>query len=263
MSYQAIDWVNKYSRSRRAARSVLLTIAHRVVDGSDTFPSISTIARDAGVNRATVVRCLKILKKLGELDWIVGGGRNRTNLYTLTLFDQQRVLFGSENRRIGIPFASEKGRIDASKQSQHVDTNKRERRIPRASHAEGDPRRELFLEFARQGFVTAHGGHGPTWSKKDYGQLARLLATNPHLSLDELRRRWTSFLSSSDPFTRSQGHSLAFFCSNLDRFIDGPLLAAPAGGKYGVSSYDRKSSGAIAPPAGKYSNRKPDAEFIE
>ena len=258
MSLQAIDWVHKYSRSKGSARSVLTVLAHHMGrDGKGAFPSINTIAREAGVNRATVFRALDDLKELGELDWIAGGGRNRTNLYTLTLFVRQGALFSLE---VGCDrFPGKNGRNDAAKQSHPSDTNKTEQKTRRASHAD-DPRREPFLNFARESFGTAHGGRLPTWAVKDYGQLARLLKCNPGLRIGELKRRWIDFLASSDSFIRNQGHSLGWFCSNFDRFIDGPIGRPPAGGQYGKNS---RCNRGIAPAAGSYRGRVPDAEFTE
>jgi hypothetical protein len=263
MSYQAVDWVQKHSRSKGTARMVLILIAHH--DGSrGMFPSIDTLARGAHTSRATVFRCLKILKELGELDWIPGAGREHTNLYTLPLFARQAALFGVENNLR--PFLRENSLNSATKRSHGCDPSiKREEekdKPPRTPRA-GDPRSALFLEFAREGFRAVHA-QAPAWTGKDDRQFAALLSRNPELSFDEWKRRWKHFLSSSDSFICGQGHSLAFFCNNFDRFIDGPLLAAPAGGKqHGDSGGYRKSNGGIAPPAGKYNSRVPDAEFTE
>jgi hypothetical protein len=240
-----MEWVLKHSRSAGAARLVALAIAYHVdKDGQPAYPSTETIAQFANLHRSSVFPCLDRLKKIGELDWIQGGGRNRTNLYSLKLFAQQSSLFGSVNSRPSRPNKQSPSPINSrpqpSKQSPSPDTNRIEpniepaggektRRAPRAE----DSRLAVFFQFAFESFKAKHGDHAPSWNGKDRRQLSELLKVHPDLSFEEMRRRWTFFISSTDSWIQKQGDSLAFFCSNFDRFIDGPLAAAPAGGKNG------------------------------
>ena len=84
LSVQALSWVFEYSESRLAARHVLLSIAnHAKADGTDAWPSIPTIAHESRLSCREVYRCIDELIALGELRVAHGGGRHRTNLYSL------------------------------------------------------------------------------------------------------------------------------------------------------------------------------------
>jgi len=90
-----------------------------------------------------------------------------------------------------------------------------------------------FVQFAKENFKAKHDGRLPSWNGRDYARLADLLKRNPNLEFEELERRWIHFISSPQQFIRDQGDSLKFFCERFDSFIDGPLFAAPVGGKNG------------------------------
>ncbi len=93
MSWQAVEWVLKNSRSRGATRLVAVCIAsHADQNGEQAWPSAQTIAQEAGISRSSVFPCLARLIQLGELVRIPGGGRNRTNAYRLTLVSPQASL---------------------------------------------------------------------------------------------------------------------------------------------------------------------------
>lgn len=85
MSIQAMAWVLEQSESQGNDRLVLLAIAnHCDAQFWNAWPSIDQIAREAGVHRATVFRCLKTLVDLGELRIThSGGGRALSNHYHL------------------------------------------------------------------------------------------------------------------------------------------------------------------------------------
>lgn len=86
MSVQAMAWVLESSKSRLAARLVLLSIAnHANADGVQSWPSIPTIAREAHVSERQAQRSLQELAALGEL-WIEpGGGRGKSNAYQVLI----------------------------------------------------------------------------------------------------------------------------------------------------------------------------------
>jgi hypothetical protein len=48
--------------------------------------------------------------------------------------------------------------------------------------------------------------------------------------LERLKTNWRNFLASTEPFTVKQSDSLAYFCSNIDKFSDGRILATPQKG---------------------------------
>ena len=51
---------------RPAALLVAHAIAHRAGPGGEAWPSLSTLARDTGLHRATVARCLNELEGVGS-----------------------------------------------------------------------------------------------------------------------------------------------------------------------------------------------------
>lgn len=70
-----MSWVFQSSRSRGVDRLVLLAIADSANDhGAEAWPSLSTIAAKAGVDRRTVSRSLTRLVELGELERLRSGG---------------------------------------------------------------------------------------------------------------------------------------------------------------------------------------------
>lgn len=70
-------------------------------------------------------------------------------------------------------------------------------------------------------------GAKPTWVKKDFVQLARLLRCQGELGLEEFSARWDRYLADDEPFVARQGYSLAFFCSRFDNYIRRSGLDVP------------------------------------
>jgi hypothetical protein len=87
-------------------------------------------------------------------------------------------------------------------------------------------------EYAYQSFKRQFG-QTPSWNGKDYGQLKNLLKKTD-ITLDEFERRWDNFVSCRDEFIKKQRLSLAYFCSNFDRFIGERI---PVQGGVNVKSY--------------------------
>jgi hypothetical protein len=114
-----------------------------------------------------------------------------------------------------------------------------ERRTTAAKTAPpSEPRHRPFLDVAFPAYELKHGRR-PIWSGKDFDALKTLLKGQSveNLPLSRLKSLWQNYLNSTEPFTAKQADSLAYFCSNIDKFSDGPILAAP--GK-GVSNGNRK-----------------------
>jgi hypothetical protein len=86
-----------------------------------------------------------------------------------------------------------------------------------------DPRFRPFFDSAYETFRAKHG-QPPTWTGKDQHRLKTFLAANPTMAAEEFQRRFGNYLQSSEQFTRSHGDSLAYFLTEFDRFIDGPVL---------------------------------------
>ena len=95
-----------------------------------------------------------------------------------------------------------------------------------------DPRHQPFVDFAFESFRSKHS-RAPIWNGKDWQNLKALLREhNPEtLPLERLKALWENFAASTEPFTKKQGGSLAYFCTNPDKFADGPILAAARKGE--------------------------------
>ncbi len=89
-----------------------------------------------------------------------------------------------------------------------------------------DLRFQPFFQFAYESFTCKHG-RKPIWQGKDQKGLKNLLRNQDvaAVSLERLQALWRNFLDSTDAFTVKQGDSLAYFCSNIDKFSDGPIRA--------------------------------------
>lgn len=95
MSIQAISWVLEESEAKLGARLVLLSIAnHADRVGGNAFPSVETIAIEAGMSTRQVQRALPILEKIGELEIDRGGGegsgRGKTHRYRIVGMCKQK-----------------------------------------------------------------------------------------------------------------------------------------------------------------------------
>jgi hypothetical protein len=125
-----------------------------------------------------------------------------------------------------------------SKQRQYAEAKAKEEKPPRQKTAQGDSRFQPFYSHAHQSYQQKHGAE-PIWTGKDRNGLKGLLKDqSPNvLPLERLNSLWDSFLASTEPFTLKQGDSLAYFCSNIGKFANGPILSASQkGGTYGKAS---------------------------
>ncbi len=77
-------------------------------------------------------------------------------------------------------------------------------------------------DFAWETFKSANDGNAPTWDRSDWTQFSALIK---RVSVEEFKRRWHRFLASDEPFVVGQGMRLRWFCTNFDRFKDGPVMA--------------------------------------
>lgn len=122
---------------------------------------------------------------------------------------------------LGIGTTSSQNTVSKSATSKAVTGFRRYKVTP------GDSRFQTFFTFAFESFAVKHG-RKPLWQGKDRNGLKNLLKNqNPEdLPLEGLKTNWRNFLASTEAFTVRQGGSLAYFCSNVDKFSDGPILAA-------------------------------------
>lgn len=84
-----MSWVLEFSKSRHAARLVLISIAnHCSVMGNNAWPAVSTIAREANVSERQVQYALKELEAIGELSFVDGTGRGQTHKFSMPAFQE-------------------------------------------------------------------------------------------------------------------------------------------------------------------------------
>lgn len=93
MSIQAIAWVLEYSQATMGDRCVLLAIAnHTDSRGTNAWPSVATIMREALVSEREVRYAIQRLKQMGELDVHYCAGPRGSNRYSLTKMRQGFLL---------------------------------------------------------------------------------------------------------------------------------------------------------------------------
>lgn len=105
MSIQAVSWVLDHSRSRGIDRLVMISLANhastprkednRTGDdedgGAECFPSMRTIASEAGVSLGAVSKSIGSVVKLGEVEVRAAGGPRRSARYRLTLVHEMNM----------------------------------------------------------------------------------------------------------------------------------------------------------------------------
>lgn len=86
MSVRVMSWVWEHSRSAGADRLVLLAIADAANDlGRDAYPSLTTIARKANMDKRTAQRSVRNLIELGELKVAESAGPRGTHRYQIVI----------------------------------------------------------------------------------------------------------------------------------------------------------------------------------
>jgi hypothetical protein len=91
--------------------------------------------------------------------------------------------------------------------------------------APADPRFQPFFSFAYESYKAKHQ-RKPIWQGKERSGLKNLLRNQSaaDLPLERLNTLYQNFISSTESFTVKQKDSLAYFCSNIDKFSDGPIV---------------------------------------
>lgn len=85
MSVHVISWVLKHSEARLADRLVLLVLAdHASGDGTDSYPSVATIAHEARISERAVQYSLRKLEKDGHISR-AGWSLLKTNNYSVLM----------------------------------------------------------------------------------------------------------------------------------------------------------------------------------
>jgi hypothetical protein len=83
MSYQAIDWVLRHSRTTLGSRLILLTIAHHMNSDGTCHPSLGLLASETKISKRQIQRLLPRLERRGELLVRRNRGRGKPNSYQL------------------------------------------------------------------------------------------------------------------------------------------------------------------------------------
>lgn len=87
MSIEVMSWVWKHSKATGTAKFVLLAIADNAWDdGSNAWPSITTISKKTGLSERTVQRCVQNLFDIDELRIFDRPGHS--NLYQVNMSEQ-------------------------------------------------------------------------------------------------------------------------------------------------------------------------------
>lgn len=81
MSIQAVAWALDNSGSRGFARLVLISLANHANDTDLCWPSMRTIAREAGISVGSVPAQVKRLIELGEIEVVTAGNARTSTRY--------------------------------------------------------------------------------------------------------------------------------------------------------------------------------------
>jgi len=93
MSFKHFELVANHSQTKGPDRAVVLILAVRADKKTgESWPSLNRIAKDAGLNRRTVSRCLRAIQRTGELLIVhhghaarTRGGIQESNRYRITI----------------------------------------------------------------------------------------------------------------------------------------------------------------------------------
>ena len=231
--------------------------ANLVIDGPCSIPvgvcftsAPALHAHCPRVSERTIQRILQHLESIGWIKTFKIPGR-RGNYPTLLCRASVHDLSGNEYRINGEktidwrrPVYEPVGEVSESCPGtggtlsgyrEEREENREKKETSRPKPAPADPRFQPFFDFAFQCSATKHG-RKPIWQGKDQSRLKDLLKNQraENLPLERLKTNWRNFLASTEPFTVKQGDSLAYFCSNIDKFSDGPVLATPGKGINGT-----------------------------
>lgn len=236
---------------------VLLAMAdHARDDGTGCYPSIDTLARKSSLSRRGVQGIMRRLEDSGLIaPEKISRGRRSTE-YRITLANRAPgSLFPvAQPRTAAHPTANpvpSTAHLTASNRApgspESLRTLDEPLGNPRAAVPRGDPRHQPFVEFATEAYA-ARFGQSPTWGRKDYKNLAELLRRARSIALEELQRRFTAYLGTSDLFIVRNGYGLSTFCMRFDALRDGPIPQHGRGknGNGGLDANERTRSNLAA-----------------
>ena len=215
------------------------------IDLDDSCTNLSWLADELGISKNETRKTLKTFASLRIIDpdsWITNRIAIPQMKECLDEWTSRRLRASSRVNPENLPSDSGQRESQSNNESS-VETGKKRGKYPvrdilppqtgvsrpgknqdqnlPASPPAEDPRHAECVEFAHKTFEQKHS-QKPTWIGRDYKALAELLKHSSVTTLD-FRRRWQNYLASSESFTVKQGHSLAYFCSKFDAFLEGPI----------------------------------------
>jgi hypothetical protein len=114
--------------------------------------------------------------------------------------------------------------VEVRSQKSEARSQNKEKKNPAAKTTPpSDPRHKSFFDFAYEAFRMKFM-QPPSWGNAHANGLQAFLRRSPGATLEEWKRRYQSFLASTDRFYQQQKGSLLYFAANFDKFIDGPIL---------------------------------------
>jgi hypothetical protein len=207
-------------------------------DGTRIFPSIHSMMRRFAWSHGKIcylladLKELKLLESTGKLSREHGTRiRRMTPNAFLKTEVQHSVETGIQNSGQKFNIHEQQSRIEEQESNLTLDAtvtlqspNRHKGSKPPASPP-ADPRYQDSYRIAYESFQGKHG-IPPAWNGRDQKGLKTLLRSNQAITPAEFSRRWAFYLASTESFTLRQGHSLGYFCSRFDVFIDGPITSA-------------------------------------
>lgn len=105
MSIRCMTYIWEHSQTKEGLLLLLLAIAdYAHDDGSNAFPSLTTLAKKTRMTRTHVIRLVKQAEKLGELKVKRGHGKGHPNRYTIVMANGNIITpFAKPNGHIGAP----------------------------------------------------------------------------------------------------------------------------------------------------------------
>lgn len=178
MSVHVLSWVLRHSEATLGRRLVLLVIAdHASEDGTGSYCSVRTLAREARMSRRAVQIALRRLEADGMITE-VGEGPNGTHDYT--------VLMGGVETTPGADTDETGGVASSPEPSVQPQPSKREGPTERAWRVDGKPATDAERLLAQQVLAAWNRLAGQQLTAKTWlAKIVMRLREHPELGLDE------------------------------------------------------------------------------
>jgi hypothetical protein len=197
-----------------AVRLVLLKLADCAHDhGGGAFPSVRRLAKDCGLNPATVQRSLTWLREEGWIEVEEEARQHRPTTWRL-LFDQRGQRTQNAYTENGSAYASTPSSVRIHEESSvrilsRIEPSVQEPSIePLAAARPAHPIKALLSEHER--LFVQYVGQKPHYTGKDAKLAGQLIAQHGYEAVMEMLPR---LFTSLDPFIRQSGHDMAILSS--------------------------------------------------